>query len=73
MSGKNTGEKAQQPSDDDAGRITRNLLRCAELTELCLQLRFAVLRQQCSEKEARRRFTAEILEAKARAWQKKLT
>lgn len=53
---------------DQAERITENLMRCAELTELCLELRCAVLKQSYPEQEARRMVKREILEAKERRW-----
>ena len=53
---------------DESRRITENLLRCGELTELCLELRLAVLRQEFSDEEARKRLWREIREPKHRAW-----
>ena len=55
---------------DDANQITENLLQCAELTDLCLRLRYAVLRQGYPDEEAERRLFSEIREAKERAWRK---
>lgn len=48
-------------------------MRCAELTELCLELRCAVLRQSYPEQEVRRMVMREILEAKERRWRQMAT
>jgi hypothetical protein len=61
---------AQRESSEESERVTQNLLQCGELTELCLELRLAVLRQECPEDEARRRLWRDILQAKERAWQR---
>lgn len=54
----------------DAGRITENLLRCAERTDLCLRLRYAVLRQEYPDHEAGRKVMNEVRQAKERAWRR---
>jgi hypothetical protein len=64
---------SKQSSKVGSTSVTTNLLLCAELADLCLQLRYAVLRQQGSEAEARRKVTAEIVEAKERVWQRNST
>ena len=51
-------------------RITENLLRCAELTDLCMQLRLAVLKQESPDREARQKVMSEVRQAKERAWQR---
>lgn len=61
-----TGDKA---GSVEARRITENLLRCAELTDLCLQLRLAVLKQEYLDQEARQKVMKEIRQAKEQAWQ----
>lgn len=54
--------------EEEEHRIAENLLRCGELTELCLQLRVSVLRQKYSDKEALEKAICEIRQAKERAW-----
>jgi len=51
-------------------RITENLLRCAELTDLCMQLRLAVLKQESPDREARQKVMSEVRQAKERAWRR---
>lgn len=51
-----------------SARVTDNLICSAELTELCFQLRLAVLRQTLSDQEALRRALAEPRAIKERAW-----
>lgn len=66
---KKTMEDAARIIDvEEASRITKNLLECAELTDLCLQLRIAVLRQEWPEQEALRKVMREVRQAKERAW-----
>ena len=54
----------------EARRITENLLRCAELTDLCLHLRFAVLKQEYLDHEARQKVMSEVRQAKEQAWRR---
>lgn len=63
MKGRNQMGDAQE-----ARRITENLRRCAELTDLCLRLRYAVLRQEHSDQEAFRKAMSEVRQAKERMW-----
>lgn len=51
-------------------RITENLLRTAELTDLCLKLRLAVLKTTCSDREAREKLMSEVRQAKEWAWRR---
>ena len=62
-----TGDKADAV---EASRITENLLRCGELTDLCLQLRLAVLKQESPDREARQKVMSEVRQAKERAWRR---
>lgn len=64
------GQGPRTGDQDDAGRITENLLRCAELTELCTELRDAVLRQEYPDQDVSRRPMEEVREAKERAWRR---
>lgn len=52
----------------DEARQVENLRRAAELTDLCLALRCAVLGPHDSPHEAMKRVMREVLEAKERAW-----
>ena len=52
----------------EARRITENLLRSTELTDLCLQLRVAVLRQEYPDREAFQKVMSEVLQVKEQAW-----
>jgi hypothetical protein len=54
----------------ESRRITENLLRCAELTDLCLQLRLAVLRQEYPDHEARQKVMSEVRQAKEQVWRR---
>jgi hypothetical protein len=54
----------------ESRRITENLLRCAELTDLCLQLRLAVLKQEYLDHEARQKVMSEVRQAKEQAWRR---
>jgi len=53
---------------EETRRITENLRRCAELTDLCLRLRCAVLRQEHSDQEAFRKAMGEVRQAKEHMW-----
>ncbi len=53
----------------EASRITENLFPPAELTDLCLELRLAVLKETCSDREAREKVMSEVRQAKERAGQ----
>lgn len=57
---------------EEASRITENLVLCCELTDLCLRLRLAVLKEKWSEEEADRRLWREIIDSKERAWPQNL-
>lgn len=52
----------------EAVHITENLLRTAELTDLCLQLRVAVLRQEYPDREVFQKVMSEVRQAKEQAW-----
>lgn len=52
----------------DEARQAENLRRAAELTELCLALRCAVLGPQESTRETMIRVMREVLNEKERAW-----
>jgi len=45
----------QRKSSDESERVTQNLLQCGGLSELCSELRLAVLTQECPEEKAWRR------------------
>lgn len=53
---------------DESRRMSENLIRATELTDLCLELRFAKLRQQFSPQEAAKRVMREVRQAKEQAW-----
>ena len=59
---------AQESNLYSSRRITDNLVRSVELTELCFRLRQAVLKQGCSDDEAWRGVMSEVRQAKERAW-----
>lgn len=56
-------------SDPLSERAARNLRAWAEITELCLALRRAVLAQSVPREQVEERLFAEIRERKERAWQ----
>ena len=56
-------------SPADAERIVENLIRCGELTDLCLQLRCEAVRQRHADNDPMRRVMAELRDAKERLWQ----
>jgi len=62
-----TGDKTDAV---ESRRITENLLRCAELTDLCLQLRLAVLKQEYLDHETRQKVMSEVRQAKEQAWRR---
>ncbi len=62
-----TGDKTDTV---ESRRITENLLRCAELTDLCLQLRLAVLRREYPDHEARQKVMSEVRQAKEQVWRR---
>ena len=61
---------ARTLSPTDAERIVQNLLRCGELTDLCLQLRCEAMRRQYSSGDPMQRVMAEIRDVKERLWQR---
>ncbi|RMH37846.1 MAG: hypothetical protein D6690_01780 [Nitrospirae bacterium] len=56
-------------SREESQRITARLRQAAELTELCLALRKAVVRRDFPHEDADARVMREIRLAKERAWQ----
>lgn len=52
----------------EARRIVEHLLRTAEPTDLCLQLRLAVLNEDYPDREARQKVMEEVRQAKEQAW-----
>ena len=62
--------KGQSSCLDEGRRMSDNLMRAIELTEVCLELRKAILRQQYGPEEADKRVMHEVWQAKERAWQK---
>lgn len=55
-------------TDPFSERAARNLQSWAEITELCLALRRAVLAQSVPAEQVEERLFAEIRERKERAW-----
>jgi len=55
-------------NEEEARRIIANLLRTAELTDLCLHLRAAVLKGDSRDREAFQKVMKEVRQAKERAW-----
>jgi hypothetical protein len=53
---------------EEEARVTSNLLRCGELTALCMELRKAVLRQTGADQDVEKLLMAEIRQSKERAW-----
>jgi hypothetical protein len=51
-------------------RVIRNLLRCGEVTALCMELRRAVLRQTHPDGDIEKLLMAEFRLAKERAWRR---
>lgn len=50
--------------------VIRNLLRCGELTALCMELRRAVLRQTHADRDIEKMLMAEFRLSKERAWRR---
>lgn len=55
-------------SDQSSEQAAKNLAAWAEITDLCLALRRAVLAQSIPAEEVEARLFAEIRERKERAW-----